>query len=573
MSKQMDSGSWNDLGKLIVSVLALPPEERVDFLDEACGGDTALRAEVESLLAAYTQAPNYYKKLDEPRFPKIGRVERERTPAPDPYFLVGQPLAHYQVIEVIGSGGMGVVYRAEDTRLHRTVAIKLLPPLLKEDEQARRRFMREARASSALDHANICTVYEVNEAEEGHFFIVMPCYAGMTLDVRLNEGPLPIDTAIDLCLQIAEGLAHAHARGIVHRDVKPANVMITEEGQVKLLDFGLAKLSSGSKITRLGTMLGTASYMAPEQARGENIDHRVDIWSLGAVLYEMVAGVRAFGGDYPQAALYAVLNLEPQPVTGLRAGVPLQLARVIEKALSKLADARYPSMQDLIQDLKTIRQRNAERYALNHTVLSGETAAETALAASGGDGGPVRILVVDDEPEMELLMRQKFRRQLSANTWSFAFAGDGKEALATVRADPSIALVLTDLNMPVMDGLTLLGRLAELGTPLKTVVVSAYGDLKNIRTAMNRGAFDFITKPVDFSDLEVTIEKTWRELQAYRKAMHGQQQMAAVQQEMEVARRIQEAILPVAFPERRECSIYAFTTTARDVSGTFYDVF
>ncbi len=577
----MDSESWHDLSELVVSVLALPPEERVDFLNEACGSDLALRAEVEAILAVYSQAPTYFKRLDAHRFPKFSGLEKVELRnasgdfSPDPYLLVGKDVAHYRIVEHLGSGGMGVVYKAEDTRLHRSVALKFLPPTLKGDEQARRRFMQEARASSALDHDNICTVYEVNETAEGYFFIVMGYYDGETLDARLAGGPMAIKAALDLAVQIAEGLAHAHLRGIVHRDVKPANIMIVGDDRVKILDFGLARFAGGERITRIGTLLGTTAYMAPEQARGEAIDHRVDIWSLGAVLYEMIAGERAFPGDYRQAALYAVLNVDPQPVTGFRAGVPLQLARLIEKALSKPADARYATMEELTHDLKAIRQRYVDRSALAHAVLETETpgTGETEPVHAGTETGPVKILVVDDEPEMELLMRQKFRRQLGASAWSFTFASDGQEALRAVEADPDISLVLTDLNMPKMDGLTLLARLGETGRALKTVVVSAYGDLKNIRTAMNRGAFDFITKPIDFGDLEVTIEKTWRDLQIHRKARRAQQQLAAIQQEMEVARRIQEAILPLAFPEREEVAVYAFTTTARDVSGTFYDFF
>jgi phosphoserine phosphatase RsbU/P len=582
----MDSDSWHDLSELVVSVLALPPEERVDFLDEACGSDTALRAEVEAILAAYTQAPAYFKRLDANRFPKFSGFEKADLGkdaadqgssdfSPDPYLLVGKDVAHYRVVQHLGTGGMGVVYKAEDTRLQRTVALKFLPPMLKEDEQARRRFMREAQASSALDHDNICTVYEVNETPDGHFFMVMGYYDGETLDARLAGGPLSIKLALDLAVQIAEGLAHAHLRGIVHRDIKPANLMVIGNDRVKILDFGLARFAGGERITRIGTMLGTAAYMAPEQARGEAIDHRVDIWSLGAVLYEMIAGERAFPGDYRHAALYAVLNVDPQPVTGLRAGVPLQLARLIEKALSKPADARYATMEELIRDLTAIRQRYVDRSALAHAVLETETPArlDDEPHYAGQENGPVKILVVDDEPEMELLMRQKFRRQLVASTWSFTFAGDGQEALHAIEADPDISLVLTDLNMPKMDGLTLLARLAKSDHVFKTVVISAYGDLKNIRTAMNRGAFDFITKPIDFSDLEVTIEKTWRELQVHRKARRAQQQVASIQQEMEVARRIQEAILPLSFPERADVGVYAFTTTARDVSGTFYDFF
>ncbi|MFB3131410.1 MAG: serine/threonine-protein kinase, partial [Rhodothermales bacterium] len=296
----MDAESWNDLGALIVNVLALPPEERIDFLDEECGADTALRAEVELRLADYDKAPSYFDSLGEGLIPRVDDLEE--LPAgdftPDPYLLIGREVAHYRVTEHLGGGGMGVVYKAEDTRLQRTVALKFLPPFLKDDAQARRRFLQEARAASALDHPNICTVYEIKETEEGRLFIAMAYYEGETLKKKIARGPLPLDTALDLTLQTARGLAHAHARGIVHRDVKPANVMVTQEGLVKVLDFGLAKLAGSAQITRTGTTLGTVAYMPPEQARGEVVDHRADIWSLGAVFYELVAGQRAFPGDY-----------------------------------------------------------------------------------------------------------------------------------------------------------------------------------------------------------------------------------------------------------------------------------
>jgi sigma-B regulation protein RsbU (phosphoserine phosphatase) len=320
--------------------------------------------------------------------------------------------------------------------------------------------------------------------------------------------------------------------------------------------------------------MGTAAYMSPEQARGETVDFRTDIWSLGAVLYEMLSGERPFPGELAPAVVYAVLNQEPKPISALVSGLPMQLSLVIDKALSKQVEARYQRMHDLEMDLQALLDRKAARSMAEMEVLPPRPAPASQPAfTSPDDDAPIQILVVDDEPELELLIRQKFRRQIRANEWTFVFAGNGREALDVLRDNPTLSLVLTDINMPHMDGLTLLSHIGELKRPIKTVVVSAYGDLSNIRVAMNRGAFDFVTKPIDFQDLEVTVQKTHKELQAYYKATEAQRQLVSLQKEFEVARRIQEAILPLSFPKRDDVDLYAFMTTAREVGGTFYDYF
>ncbi len=565
-----DPKTWNELGMLLLSVLELPPEERPDFLDSACRSRPGLRSEVESLLAAYEHAPGYFDELGA-RLPLPG-APNDQAAAQDPYRLVGRSLQHYAVRSVLGGGGMGVVYQAEDTRLKRPVALKFLPPSLSRDAAAKQRFLREARAASALDHPNICTIHEVGETPEGQLFIAMACYRGETLRSRIERGPLPFDEAVEWALQTAEGLVMAHARGIIHRDVKPANLMITEEGIVKILDFGLAKLSSGAHLTQTGAAIGTAAYMSPEQARGEAVDHRTDIWAFGVVLYEMLAGRRPFDGDFAPAVLYSVLNQDPRPITGMRSGLPMQIGLLIDRALAKSVEARYQRMADLLADLQALRDRKTARTRVERAVLP-SSIATSPEPEPADEHAPVTILVVDDEPELELLIRQKFRRKIRKNAWRFLFATDGKEALRRLQDHPEAALILTDLNMPGMDGLTLLSHLTEWNPPVKTVVVSAYGDMRNIRTAMNRGAFDFVTKPIDFSDLEVTIRKTHQELRAQQKAAEARRQLVSLKKELEVARRIQEAILPLSFPKREDLDLYAFTTTADDVGGAFYDFF
>jgi serine/threonine protein kinase len=246
---------------------------------------------------------------------------------------------------------MGVVYKAEDTKLKRFVALKFLPPELTRDTEARERFVQEAQTASALDHANINTIYEIGQTDDGQMFISMACYEGETLREKLKRGYLRPREAIDLAKQIARGLARAHESNIVHRDIKPANIMVTNRDEARILDFGLAKLAGQVGITKTGTTVGTAAYMSPEQARGEEVDHRTDIWSLGVVLYEMFAGKRPFAGGHEQAVVYSIINEDPKPLTQLRPELPWELQQIIDKALAKSPDERYQSAGELAGDL------------------------------------------------------------------------------------------------------------------------------------------------------------------------------------------------------------------------------
>jgi len=257
----------------------------------------------------------------------------------------------YKILAELGRGGMGIVYKAKDTRLKRTVALKFLPAELTKDKEAKKRFVQEAQAAAALEHPNICTVYEVDEAED-QTFIAMSYIEGQSLKDKLKKGPFAIDEAKDIALRVAEGLKEAHEKGIVHRDIKPANIMLAEKGQAKITDFGLAKLSWGVNLTKTSTILGTVAYMSPEQAKGEKVDHRTDIWSLGCMLYEMLTGERPFKKDQEQALIYAILNDKPTPVSLLRSDIPSHIEHIIERAMVKKADERYQNVNDLIQDLK-----------------------------------------------------------------------------------------------------------------------------------------------------------------------------------------------------------------------------
>ena len=262
----------------------------------------------------------------------------------------GVQLGPYTVTAEIGHGGMGVVYRAEDPRLDRHVAIKVLPPDLTRDDTAKQRFLQEAKAASALDHQNICTIHEINETADGQLYLVMAYYEGETLKQRIARGPLKVDDAIDIATQVGQGLAEAHGAGIVHRDIKPANLLVTKSGTVKILDFGLAKLAGSEGVTQTGTTVGTVAYMSPEQARGEEVDHRTDIWSLGVVLHEMLSGQQPFGGEN-LLAISGAIQQEPPPVL---TGESSSLTGVISRALKKGQSQRYPAITDLLADLRSV---------------------------------------------------------------------------------------------------------------------------------------------------------------------------------------------------------------------------
>ncbi len=265
--------------------------------------------------------------------------------------MIDQTIKHYQVVAELGHGGMGMVYRARDAHLDRDVALKFLPPHLSTDPEAKSRFIHEAKAASSLDHPNICTIYDIDETPDGQLFIAMAHYAGRTLRDRLERGPLPVDEAVDIARQVANGLRRAHGADIVHRDIKPANIMVTDDGLVKLLDFGIAKLAGATVLTREGSTMGTVHYMSPEQARGETVDARSDIWSLGAVLYEMLTGKRAFGGEYDQAVVYSILNTDPELVRNINPDVPASLEKTVEKCLEKSLDRRYRNADELLAEL------------------------------------------------------------------------------------------------------------------------------------------------------------------------------------------------------------------------------
>jgi hypothetical protein len=277
--------------------------------------------------------------------------------------LIGRIISHFKIIEKLGGGGMGVVYKAMDLKLDRPVALKFLPSQLSSDEAGKERFVVEAKSASSLDHPNICTIYDIDEAPDGQTFIAMAFYEGETLKKRLARGPLPIEDVLSYAIQIARGLAKVHSRDVVHRDIKPANIMLTEDNIPKIVDFGLAKLASSTRITSPGTMMGTPAYMSPEQTFGESVDHRTDIWSLGVVIHEMLTGELPFQGSNPATIVASIQKDTPKEIDTVRSEVPADLRRIVRQALTKDRGKRYQQATDMLVDLE----------ALQEELVSGET--------------------------------------------------------------------------------------------------------------------------------------------------------------------------------------------------------
>ncbi len=351
---------WKQVNDLFQSAVERAPGERATFLYEACRGDEGLRRELESLLTSYERAENF---IELPAFevaPEL--VANDRACA-----LVGKVIAHYRIESLIGVGGMGEVYLARDERLGRKVALKFLPERLTADETQLSRFKTEARSASALNHPNILTVYEIG-AEGNRQFIATEFIEGMTLRLSLARGRMNLHNALEIAVQVASALAAAHEAGVVHRDIKPENIMLRPDGYVKVLDFGIAKLTEQRLTsddhavetteglqTRPGLVLGTARYMSPEQARGQKVNARSDIWSLGVVLYEMVLGIPPFLGETPSDCIASILTKEPPPLSGVLPDVPLKLEEILQNALRKDRDERYQTARELLGDLHTLK--------------------------------------------------------------------------------------------------------------------------------------------------------------------------------------------------------------------------
>jgi eukaryotic-like serine/threonine-protein kinase len=356
----MDAERWKRVHDLLQAALQVPAGRQEEFLRQQCGDDPDLLEDVRSLLTSHRKVGSF---LEAPL----------AVPPPARSSVTGQTISHYRVLGPLGSGGMGVVYKAEDTLLGRLAALKFLPDETAQEPVALERFRREARAASALNHPNICTIYEIGE-HDGRAFIAMEFLDGMTLRQRIEGRPLEIEDLVGLGIEIADALEAAHAQGIIHRDVKPANIFVTKNGHAKVLDFGLAKLTGtrpstnaagtedaetepiAEPLTGRGSALGTVAYMSPEQARVRELDSRTDLFSFGAVLYEMATGKRAFHGDSDATIYDAILNHDPVPPAELNREVPAKLEEIIHKALEKDRSLRYQNASDVRTDLQRMKR-------------------------------------------------------------------------------------------------------------------------------------------------------------------------------------------------------------------------
>ncbi|MEZ4702749.1 MAG: protein kinase [Rhodothermales bacterium] len=339
-----------DRGKAIVvllgEVLALPPERRDAYVDEVCGGDAELKAELQRLVKSADDAEEVGF------FEELGKRVKEVVQPPEA-LEPGESFGQYVVEGVVGRGGMGIVYRARDTRLQRTVALKFLTGSFVTFGEGRQRFLNEARAAAALDHPNICTIYEISE-RAGTPFIAMSYVVGKSLKEVEADGPLEMAESLRLGMQICEGLQAAHAKGIIHRDIKPANLMINDQGRLVITDFGIAKLPGTDDLSKSGTTRGTVAYMSPEQALGKEVDPRSDLWSLGVVLYEMLTRNRPFEGRSEYEVIQAILNAEPRSIESIRGDVPRELRSLIYKLLAKKPRDRYIGAHDVLVELRAI---------------------------------------------------------------------------------------------------------------------------------------------------------------------------------------------------------------------------
>src|SRR5215203_4993840 len=384
---ETDPQRWQHVKEIFQDALERHGAERDAFLDRACDGQTEVRKEVESLLRSYEVAGSFMEA------PAVAHAAGSLVDL-EQKLSAGQRVKHYQIVNLIGEGGMGEVYLAKDTILGRRAALKVLPAYVSKDPDRLRRFTQEARAASRLSHPNVCVVHEIGETDEGRPFIAMEYVEGVTLRQRMRSQTMKLGDVLDVAIQIADALTAAHESGIVHRDIKPENIMIRPEGYVKILDFGLAKLTERHKAamnatmstllfdSSPGTVIGTAAYMSPEQARGIPVDERTDIWGLGVVLYEMASGNPPFTGETPTDVVVAIVERDQLPISQVVEDAPPELERIVKKALRKDRNERYQIVKELAIDLRTLRKELEVNSLLERSLVPGSGSASNAVAGS-----------------------------------------------------------------------------------------------------------------------------------------------------------------------------------------------
>jgi eukaryotic-like serine/threonine-protein kinase len=438
----MTPQQWQRVRPILECALELEPESRPAYVDSACAGDEELRVEILSLLSEPKQSDSF---LREPALNMVRRhmaQDQAELDKAEELALVGQQISHYRILKKLGGGGMGVVYEAQDTRLGRHVALKFLPEEVARDAKVLERFEREARAASALTHPHICTIYDFGECERGPF-LVMEVLEGSTLKHRISGKPLPFESVIELGIQIAEALEAAHAKDVLHRDITPANVFITQRGEAKLLDFGLAKLTGATAETLIsqeakvtehlkdltlpGVLMGTAPYMSPEQIRGEPVDARSDIFSFGAVLYEMATGQPPFSGETIEQIREAILSKQPTSPRKLNPRLPTRLEGVVLKALEKERSARYQSASDLLHALNEFHRAKQRRKVW---ITSAAVAVFTLLV--GIAGVVVTFLSKNSVNEApNIIQRQITSNPVNDSVYMAAISREGKKVAYT----------------------------------------------------------------------------------------------------------------------------------------------
>jgi serine/threonine protein kinase len=464
---------WTMVKRIHQSALDVDPSERVRFVDESCGGDEALRREVHSLLTYATDAESF---LERPA------VDIATAPSSEPHeaTLVGRTVSHYQVLSLLGAGGMGEVYVARDPRLDRTVALKILPGELAADPDRMQRFTREAKAASALNHPNVATIYDVGESD-GISFIAMEHVEGETLLARISRRMTPPEV-VDIAVQAADALDVAHAKGITHRDIKPANLMLTHRGHVKVLDFGVAKVNRSEEVspngdwtvepvTAVGSVIGSGPYMSPEQIVGGEVDPRSDVFSLGVVIYQMATGQLPFSGATRAELMDRIVHAAPETMMRLNPDTPPELERITLKCLDKRIDGRYQSARELLTDLWPLKRQldaNAARATADAMRLellrrSGSRPGADAAKPSGADGAS--ITDASRASEASELVARGWAHLRSASFFELADAVSAFQAATAI--DPTLAAAYAGLAHAKVDQAT-----------NRHVLVEAFGEAK-----------------------------------------------------------------------------------------------